>query len=278
MMPSARRASCWRRSWIDNPSRRGVSSEKPLLHPTAIIDPGAELAEGVEVGPFAIIESGAVVGPRTRVEAHAVIRAAARLGAGNVVHPFAVLGGPPQDRRYAGESTRVEIGDDNVFREHVTVHAGTAHGGGVTRVGNGGLFMAGVHVAHDATVGSGVTLANGTLLGGHVTLGDHVVTGGLVAIAPFVRVGSCAFLAGGAMVERDIPPFVIAAGDRARVRALNRVGLERAGLPEASRRALDRAFRAIFRADVPQAVAAAALRDDPDPYARELARFLAQTE
>jgi UDP-N-acetylglucosamine acyltransferase len=241
------------------------------VHPSALVAPDAEIGAGVEIGPFAVIEPGVEIGAGTRIEAHAVVRTGARLGVENVVHPFAVLGDAPQDRRHSGEPTRLEIGDRNVFREHVTVHRGTAHGGGVTRIGSGGLFMVGVHVAHDAVVGDAVILANNTLLGGHVTLDDHVVTGGHVAIAPFVRVGACAFLAGGAMVERDVPPFVIAAGDRARVRALNRVGLQRTGVPAGSMAALERAFTAIFRAGSPRAIAADALRDDPDPFVRRLA-------
>jgi len=226
------------------------------------------------VGPFAVIEYDVTLGAGCRVEAHAVIRSGSVLGECNVVHPFAVLGGPPQDRRYEGEPTKLEIGDGNVFREHVTVHRGTVHGGGITRIGGGGTFMAGSHVAHDCTVGDGATLANGTLLGGHVTLGDQITSGGHVAIAPFVRIGAGVFLAGGAMVERDIPPFVIAAGDRARVRALNRVGLERAGVSPASRAALEHAFRKIFRSDSPRRVAAAALAEHPDPLVRELAAFI----
>jgi UDP-N-acetylglucosamine acyltransferase len=246
------------------------------VHALALVAPGAELGPGTVVGPFAVVEDGAVVGAGCRLDAHAMVRTGTRLGDRCIVHPFAVLGGAPQDRRHAGEPTRVEIGADNVFREHVTVHAGTVRGGGVTRIGDGGLFMAGAHVAHDATLGDGVTLANDTLLGGHVTLGDHVTTGGHVAVAPFVRVGARAFLAGGAMVERDVPPFVIAAGDRARVRALNQVGLTRGGAPEASRRALERAFRTIFRGAAPRRVAAAALVDDPDLLVRELARFVVE--
>jgi UDP-N-acetylglucosamine acyltransferase len=244
------------------------------VHPSAVVAPDAEIGAGVEIGPFAVIERGVTIGAGTRIEAHAIVRSGAHLGVENVVHPFAVLGDAPQDRRHEGEPTRLEIGDRNVFREHVTVHRGTAHGGGVTRIGSGGLFMVGVHVAHDAVVGDAVILANNTLLGGHVILDDHVVTGGQVAIAPFVRVGARAFLAGGAMVERDVPPFVIAAGDRARVRALNRVGLRRTGVPAASVVALERAFAAIFRAGNPRAVAAAALRDDPDPFVRTLVEAL----
>ena len=241
-----------------------------MIHSAAIVASGADLGEGVEVGPFAVIEDGVVVGAGTRIEAHAMVRRGTYLGVNNVVHPFAVLGGEPQDRRHAGDATSLEIGDSNIFREHVTVHKGTAHGGGVTRIGSHGLFMVGAHVAHDCRIGDAVILANATLLGGHVTLGDHVVTGGGVALAPFVRVGERAFLAGGAMVERDVPPFTIAAGDRARVRALNKVGLRRSGVPEASIAALEAAFVAIFRKG-PRAVAAAQLRADDDAYVRALA-------
>lgn len=247
------------------------------IDPAARVEAGAELGADVEVGAFAVIEAGAVVGDGCRVHAHAVVRSAARLGARNEVHPFAVIGGPPQDRRYAGEPTLVVTGEGNVFREHVTIHRGTAHGGGVTRIGSGGLFMVGSHVGHDGRVGDGVTLTNGTLLGGHVEIGDRVVTGGGVAIQPFVRVGEGAFLAGGAMVEHDVPPFVIAAGDRARVRALNAVGLARSGVPAASRRALATAFRLLFRGERTRREAALALRDDPDPYVRRLATFILES-
>jgi UDP-N-acetylglucosamine acyltransferase len=241
-----------------------------VIHPAAIVSPSADVGEGVEIGPFAVIEDGVVLGAGTRIEAHAMVRRGSSLGVNNVVHPFAVLGGEPQDRRHAGEATSLTIGDGNVFREHVTVHKGTEHGGGVTRIGSHGLFMVSAHVAHDAQIGDAVILANATLLGGHVTLGDRVVTGGGVALAPFVRVGERAFLAGGAMVERDVPPFVIAAGDRARVRALNKVGLRRSGVPETSIARLEAAFVAIFRKG-PRAVAAALLGDDEDAFVRALA-------
>jgi UDP-N-acetylglucosamine acyltransferase len=244
------------------------------VHPSAAVAEGAELGEGVVVGPFAVVEAGVVVGQGTRLDAHAVVRSGTVLGARNVVHPFAVLGGEPQERGYAGEPTRLTIGEGNTFREHVTVHRGSVKGGGVTRVGSGSLFMGGVHVAHDCTLGDRLELANGVLLAGHVTLADGVVMGGGAAIAPFVKVGTRAFVAAGAMVEQDVPPYVIAAGDRARVRALNRVGLQRSGVPAASREALDRAFRAIFRSGTPRAAAAAALVQDPDPLVRELAAFV----
>jgi UDP-N-acetylglucosamine acyltransferase len=195
----------------------------------------------------------------------------------NVVHPFAVLGGEPQERAYRGEATTLVIGERNTFREHVTAHRGSAKGGGVTRIGNGNLFMAGVHVAHDCTLGDRIELANGTLLGGHVSVGDGVAAGGGAAIGPFLKVGARAFIAAGAMVESSVPPFVIMAGDRARVRALNRVGLVRAGVSPASRAALERAYRAIFRSGEPRGVAATRFVDDADPLVRELAAFLVAT-
>ncbi len=244
------------------------------IHPLAHVDPEAKLGADVVVGPFVVIEAGVEIGDGCRIGAHAVISAGTRLGLRNVVHSFAVLGGEPQDRRYAGEATTLVVGDDNIFREHVTAHRGTGHGGGVTRIGSAGLFMVGVHVAHDGVVGDRVTLANGTLLAGHVEVADHVVTGGHVAVAPFVRVGARSFVAGGSMVERDVPPFVIVEGNRARVRALNRVGLERSGVPLASRAALKTAFRSLFVADRPRAEALAELGSDPDPFVRDLVAFL----
>jgi UDP-N-acetylglucosamine acyltransferase len=245
------------------------------VHPLALVAPSAELGEGVTVGPFAVIEPGVVVGAGTRIDAHAMVRAGTRLGARNVVHPFAVLGGDPQERTYAGEPTTLVVGDGNTFREHVTVHRGSVKGGGVTRVGSGSLFMASVHIAHDCDLGERLELANGVLLGGHAVLGDGVVIGGSAAVGPFVKVGPGAFVAAGSMVEQPVPPFVIAAGDRARVRALNKVGLERRGVSAASRAALERAFRAIFRSGEARASAAARLVGDPDLLVRELAAFVA---
>jgi UDP-N-acetylglucosamine acyltransferase len=160
--------------------------------------------------------------------------------------PGVVLGAAPQDRSHAGEPTELVVGDDNVFRENATTHRGTVKGLGVTTIGSHGLFMVGSHVAHDCRVGDRVTIANNTSLGGHVSVADGVVFGGHVAVAPFVRIGRLSFVAGGSMVERDVPPFVIAEGNRARVRALNQVGLERAGIGRDATRSVERAFRLLF--------------------------------
>jgi UDP-N-acetylglucosamine acyltransferase len=246
------------------------------VHSTAVVSPSAVLGEGVEIGPYAVVESGVEIGAGTRILGHCVITGRTRLGERNTVFPFAVLGADPQDRSYAGDETRLEIGTGNVFREQVTIHRGTAKGAGVTTLGSGSLFMVGSHVAHDAIVGDQVTLTNGTLVGGHAELANHVVTGGAAAIAPFVRIGEGAFLAAGAMVERDVPPFVIAAGNRAVIRTLNRIGLRRRGTPDASIRALARAFRMLFRSAVPRATAILAARAElsGDPYVTQLLDFL----
>jgi len=246
------------------------------VHQTALVSPKAEMAPGASVGPYCIVGDGVRIGTGTRLVAHCVVMGPATLGEHNTVFPFAVLGGDPQDRSYAGEATGLEIGSHNVFREHVTVHRGTAKGKGVTRVGSHCLIMAASHIAHDVEVGDDVTLVNATLLGGHVTLEDHVTTGGQAAIAPFVRVGESAFIAAGAMVERDVPPFVIAQGDRARVRALNRVGLGRRAIPEPSRRALEKAFRMLFRGSTVRAEALETVAREmgDDPYVATMVAFL----
>jgi len=189
------------------------------------------------------------------------------MGARNRVHAFAVLGDLPQDKRAGDEPTRVEIGDDNVFREHVTVHRGTRRS--FTKIGSNNLFMVGSHVAHDCVVGSHCTIANGVQLAGHVVVEDYVTFGGLAGVAQFVRIGESAFVAAGAMVERDVPPFCIAAGDRARVRAVNRVGLERRGVPSASIAEIDRVFRAVFLSRAPRAEALAKVATS-DPFAARL--------
>ncbi len=247
------------------------------LHPTAIVDPRADLAADVEIGPYCIVGAGVVLGEGTRLVAHVVVEGPTTIGRWNVVHPFAVIGGTPQHKRAPTEGAHqaAVIGDSNVIREHVTVHRGTGHGGGgVTRVGSSNLLMVGCHVAHDVVVGSHVTVANGVQLAGHAHIEDHATFGGLSGVAQFVRVGESAFVAAGAMCEKDVPPFVIVQGDRARVRALNEVGLRRRGAPEASIAALQRAYRALFVSTRPRAEA---LRDIPrdDPFVARLLEALA---
>jgi UDP-N-acetylglucosamine acyltransferase len=249
------------------------------IHESAVVDPGAELAPGVIVGPLCYVGAGVRIGEGTELVAQATLLGPTVIGRNNRVFPHVTLGSPPQDRSYAGEPTTLVVGDDNVFREGVTVHRGTVRGGFTTTIGSSGLFMVGAHVAHDCVVGDHVTLTNHTSLGGHVVVGDRVVIGGHVAIAPFCRIGEIAFAAGGAMIERDVPPFVIVAGDRARVRGLNRVGLLRAGIPEASRLQLLAAYKMLWLSGEPRAVAARAVAAElgHDPYVERLVRFLATT-
>jgi UDP-N-acetylglucosamine acyltransferase len=232
-------------------------------HPTAVVDDGADVHPDASIGPYAVVGPGVRIGARTRVGAHAVIEGPTEIGPDNEIFPHAVLGTAPQDRRYAGEPTRLSVGPGNRFREHVTVHRGTAQGRGETRIGAGGLFMAGCHVAHDCVIGDGVVLANGVQLAGHVEVAARAVFGGLAAVAQTVRIGEVAMVAAGARVERDVPPFHVVSGDRARIRALNRVGLDRAGIDAAAVAALERAHRMLFRSG-------AALADALDPTRAEL--------
>lgn len=215
------------------------------VHPSSIVDRHAEIADDVEIGPYCHVHAGVRIGRGTRLVSHVVVAGNTSLGAGNVLHPFVVVGGEAQVRKGAsGTRQALEIGDQNVFRESVTVN--TSSGDGATKIGSHNLFMAGCHVAHDVVVGSRCVVANGVQLAGHVVVDDWVTFGGLAGVAQHLRVGEGAFVAAGAMCERDVPPFVIVQGDRARVRALNVVGLERRDVPAASIIALRRAFAALF--------------------------------
>jgi UDP-N-acetylglucosamine acyltransferase len=251
-----------------------------VVHPSAVVERGAELDEGVVVGPFCYVGAGVELGAESELVAHASLFGPARFGNNTRVFPGATLGAPPQDKSHRGEPTRLETGDDNVFREQVTVHRGTERGGGVTRIGSRCLLMVGAHVAHDSKLEDDVVLTNLATLGGHVHVGRGATLGGHVAVAPFVRLGRACFIAGGAMVERDVPPFLIAAGDRARVRAVNRVGLARAGVSEASRRAIEAAYRMIWRSGVPvlQGLAAARAELGTDPCVAELVAFVGDAQ
>lgn len=247
------------------------------IHPTAIVSPRAEIAGDVEIGPYVVIDGGVRIGAGSRISAHAVITGRTTLGERNVVHPFAVVGGEPQIKKpgavVASGKGALVIGDDNVVREHVTLNVSS--GEAPTRIGSHNLLMTGCHVAHDVTVGSHCVIANGVQLAGHVVVEDWVTFGGASAVAQFIRIGESAFIAGGAMVERDVPPFVIAQGDRARVRALNVVGLERRGVPAPSVAALKRAFAAVFVRRSGSYAEAVARLDRTDRFVAQLASALA---
>jgi len=218
------------------------------VHSTAIVEAGAELHPSCEIGPYACIGPHVSLGPGVQVGPHAVVQGHTRIGEGTHVFQLASVGAPPQDLKYAGEPTRLEVGAHNQIREFATLHTGTLGGGGVTRVGDRNLFMAYSHVAHDCQIGSGCVLANGATLAGHVRVDDSVILGGLSAVHQFARIGKYAFVSGGAMVTLDIPPYCTVQGDRAKLTGLNTVGLTRAGFTEAQIKRIKGAYRTVFRA------------------------------
>ncbi|HZS83720.1 MAG TPA: acyl-ACP--UDP-N-acetylglucosamine O-acyltransferase [Stellaceae bacterium] len=216
------------------------------IHATAIVEPGAKLAESVLVGPYCHIGGEVELEDGVALHSHVVVAGRTTIGAGTRIFPFASIGHPPQDLKYAGEPSRLVIGRDNTIREHVTMNPGTKGGGMVTRVGNGCLFMVGVHVAHDCTVGDHVVMANNATLGGHVVVGDHAVLGGLSAVHQFVRIGQHAMIGGMSGVERDVIPYGSVMGDRARLSGLNIIGMQRRGFSREEIQTLRSAFQLLF--------------------------------
>jgi len=218
-----------------------------VIHSTAIVHPRAKLAKDVEVGPFSIIGENVTIGKGTVVGPHAVIEGVTTIGQECKIFQFASIGAVPQSFKHKGEDTRVIIGDGNVIREFVTIHRGTPYGGGVTRVGNNNFIMAYSHIAHDCLLGDDVVMANAATLAGHIEIGDHSIIGGLTGIHQHVRIGSYAILGGATRVTMDIPPYVCAAGNRARLYGLNLVGLKRHGFSAETVRKLKRTYRIFFR-------------------------------
>jgi UDP-N-acetylglucosamine acyltransferase len=249
------------------------------IHATAIVAPDAALGEGVDVGAYAVIGPGVEIGPRTRIGAHAMVHCHVRLGADNVVHAYASVGDAPQDKKYQGEPTRLEVGDRNVIREFVTLNRGTTKDRGVTTIGDDNLFMSYSHVAHDCVVGNQCVLANSATLGGHVVLGDWVIMGGFAAIHQFCKVGAHAFLANNAAVTRDVPPFVMAVGAPATPHSINSEGLKRRGYTPQQIRNLRNAYRVLYRSGLRLEQALEQLnalaRDQPE--VRPLAEFIPQS-
>ncbi len=221
--------------------------EAGAIHPTAQIHPSATLGPGTVVGPFSVIGPGVRLGDACVLDAHVVIGGPATFGSRNRFFPFACLGMDPQDLKYAGEPTRLEIGDDNVFREGITVHRGTAGGGGVTRIGSNNLLMAQTHVAHDCQVGSGVIFGNAATLAGHVTIEDGSNVGAFSGVHQFCRVGTHAYIGGYSVITQDALPYVLTVGNRAKSFGINVIGLERKKFTPESIQALKQAYRILFR-------------------------------
>jgi UDP-N-acetylglucosamine acyltransferase len=218
-----------------------------MIHPTAIIDPSAEIDASAHIGPYSIVGANVIIGSGTRIASHVVIDPFVKIGPDCQVFQYAAIGAPPQSVKFEGEESWVQIGRGCTLREFVTIHRGTAFGGGLTEIRQGSFLMAYTHVAHDCRIGQNVILANNTTLAGHITIGDNATVGGLVAIHQFVRIGEFSFIGGKSAVVKDIPPYVIAAGDRAKLHGLNSVGLKRNGFSSHTVSQLKKAYRIIFR-------------------------------
>ena len=251
-----------------------------MIHPSAIISPGASLSEDVEIGPFAVIGPHVRIGRGSRIGAHCVIDGWTDIGEDNRIFPMAAVGGVPQDLKYRGEETWLRIGKGNIIREFTTLQPGTVTGIGETVIGDNNLFMAYCHVAHDCIVGNRVIMANGATLAGHVAVEDHVILGGLSAVHQFTRVGESAMLAGGALAGQDVLPFTVASGNRARSTGLNIVGLKRRGFSSELITAIKRAYRIILRSGLKleEALARVATDVPSSPEIEHLVAFATQSE
>ena len=216
------------------------------IHPTAIVAPEATLADDVSIGPYCVVGENVVLGKAVRLLSHAVVDGHTRIGDGTVIYPFASIGLPPQDMKYSGEPSKLEIGTKNVIREHVTMNPGTEGGGMLTKVGDGCLFMMGAHVAHDCQLGNNVIMANNATLAGHVEVGDYAIIGGLSAVHQFVRIGPHAMIGGMSGVENDVIPYGSVMGERAHLSGLNIVGLKRRGFSRDDIHILRTAYRLLF--------------------------------
>ena len=221
-----------------------------MIDSRAVVSPRADLAPDVEVGPFSVIGADVILGPGTVVGPHVVIHGPTRMGAANRIYQFASIGEAPQDKKYRGEPTRLEIGDRNVFREYCTVNRGTAQGKGVTTVGHDGLFLTGSHIAHDSVIGDHVVFSNVASIAGHVEIGSWVQLGGLSAIHQFCHIGDHAFVGGGAIVSRDVPPYVTITGNPAIPHGVNAEGLRRRGFTPEQIRHIRNAYRILYRMEL----------------------------
>ncbi len=250
------------------------------IHPTAVVDPQAELGAGVSIGPYSVIGPGVEIGDGTWVGPHVVINGPTRIGRDNRIFQFASLGDAPQDKKYDGEPTRLEIGDRNVIRECVTINRGTVNGGGLTTIGSDNLLMAYIHVAHDCHVGDHVIFSNNASLAGHVTVGDWVILSGFTLVHQFCAVGAHAFTGMGSGIAKDVPPYMMISGNPAEPHGINKEGLKRRGFsPEAIRR-LKEAYRVLYRSglsldEAKQQLAAIAAEQ---PEVKVLTDFLAQSK
>ena len=251
-----------------------------MIHPSAIIDPGARLGEGVSVGPYAVIGAEVELGEGCVVGPHCVITGPARIGRNNRFYAQCAIGGDPQDKKFAGERTELVIGDGNTFREFVTVNRGTGSGGGVTRIGNDNLILAYVHIAHDCVVGSHTVFSNNATLAGHVTVEDWVIMSGFAGVHQFCRIGEHAFVGMGCLVNGDVPPYVMVADKYAEPRGINAEGLKRRGFDAERIAAIKRAYRAVYMSGKPLAEAKQELAESAQDSGdvRRMLEFIERSE
>jgi UDP-N-acetylglucosamine acyltransferase len=238
------------------------------IHPSALIDPGAQIGKDVSIGAFCVIGAQVEIGDGTRIGSHVVIDGPTRIGRENQIYSFSALGGDPQDKKFHGERSELVIGDRNTIREFVTFNRGTADDAGVTRIGDDNWIMAYVHIAHDCIVGNKTIFANASSLAGHVTVEDYVILGGFTLVHQFCKVGAHAFTSMGSVINRDVPPFVTVAGKYAEPHGINSEGLKRRGFDKDRIMSIKRAYRTLYKSGLPLAEArvqlAEAAKDAPD--------------
>jgi len=252
-----------------------------MIHPTAIIDPGAKIPESCSIGPYCTVGADVEMGENCELISHAALAGPTRMGRGNRIFPFASVGLPPQDLKYRGEPTLLEIGDNNQIREFVTVNRGTVGGGGVTRIGSGCLIMAYVHIAHDCLIGNDVIMANAATLAGHVTVEDHAIVGALGPVHQFVRIGAYSYIGGGTTITRDVLPFSKTVEKRdAKAYGINSVGLERRGFSRERIRKIHHAYRLLLSSKLNTSQALAKLKAEGDlgEDVEMLVRFIESSE
>ena len=251
-----------------------------MIDPRAVVDSGAELEEGVVVGPFAVIGAGVQIGKGTEIGSHVVIRGPCRIGRDNRIYQFASIGEDPQDRKYAGEETRLEIGDRNKIREFTTIHRGTVQDESLTLIGSDNLLMAYTHVAHDCRIGNHAILANAASLGGHVHIGDWAILGGFSIVHQFCRIGAHCFTAMGSAIGKDVPPYVLVGGQPAKPRGINSEGLRRREFGAEQIATIKRAYKTLYTSGLPLAAARAQITELAAEHEelRLMAEFMAASE
>ena len=251
-----------------------------MIHPQAIIDPSARIADDASIGPFCVIGADVEIGSGTRVASHVVINGPTRIGRDNEIFQFASIGEKPQDLKFHDEPTELVVGDRNRIREYVTLHRGTPGGGNVTRIGSDNLLMANVHVAHDCILGDHIILANATALAGHVIVEDHVILGGYTTVHQFTRIGAHAFTGFSTAIDRDVLPFFTVAGNRARAIGINKEGLKRRDFPPETIRALQDAFKLLIKSTTSHKVALEKVEElaQQDENVRKMLDFLDASE